>query len=71
MQVKAKLGDAFRFAEYDPDLNTFRVLSNLLMKDDIGDYMIQIQARFFNETYEEKFKGHFILTVWDDSEINN
>ena len=28
--------------------------------------MIQISARFYNSTYEEKFKGQFFLTVWDD-----
>jgi len=66
MEVKAELGDAFRFSEYDQVANIFRVHSGLTVKEDVGDYMIMIQARFFNETYDEKFSGHFWLTVWDD-----
>ena len=34
----------------------------------MGQYMIEINARFFNETYEETFTGYFWLTVWDDPE---
>ena len=40
MEVRADLGDTFRFSEYDPDSNIFRVHSHLLNKNDIGQYMI-------------------------------
>ena len=66
MEVKADLGAAFEFAEYDHNKNIFKVHSKLLEPKHVGDYMIRIEARFYNATYEETFKGQFFLTVWDD-----
>lgn len=40
MEVKAELGDAFRFSEYDEDANIYRVHSGLLSEEDVGMYMI-------------------------------
>ena len=66
MSVDVVLGDAFRFTSFDQKSNTFRVRSDLMKAEDVGDYPIQVTARFFNSTFDETFKRTFILTVWDD-----
>ena len=68
MDVRADLGAANRFTEFDSERNTFKVHSNLLTKSDIGIYIIKISAKFYSENYEENFRGEFLLTVWDDPE---
>ena len=40
MKVDVLLGDAFRFASYDQNLNTFKVHGNLMKTEDVGDYPI-------------------------------
>lgn len=42
MDVKAELGDAFKFAEYDSLSNTFKVNGNLVGLEDVGVYKIEI-----------------------------
>ena len=66
MQVEVFLGESFRFMTFNEDLNQFKVNGNLLTREDIGDYLIQVNATFFNSTFEETFSKTFILTVWDD-----
>lgn len=66
MKVAAILGDAFRFSEYDPDFNLYRVNGLGMTNADIGMYMIKIDAVFSNSTFSEHFSGHFWLTVWND-----
>ena len=44
----------------------FKVHSNLLKKEDVGDYPIEVTAKFFNSTFTETYRKTFILTVWDD-----
>ena len=55
MEVKAELGDAFRFSEYDNDSNTYKVHGYMVAPEDVGRYKIFIEARFYNETHVEKF----------------
>ena len=69
MLVEAELGDAFRFSQYDKDFNIFRVHGLQVSNEDVGMYMIKINALYFNETYSENFSGHFWLTVWNDPVI--
>ena len=51
MDVEVFLGDAFRFVVYDKDLNKFSVQRNLVKPEDVGDYPIQVTAKFFNATF--------------------
>ena len=69
MEISAELGDASRFSEYDPDTNNYLIDGDLLQKSDVGSYLIRLKARFFNETYEEVYRGHFIVTIWKDAEV--
>ena len=67
MDVEVFLGDAFRFVVFDKYLNKFNVKGNLVKPEDVGDYPIQVTAKFFNATFQETFRKSFILTVWDDT----
>ena len=69
MEVSAELGDAFRFSKYETDTNLYKVNGDITTKDDIGIYMITISARFYDESYSEKYTKSFFLEVWDDPEI--
>lgn len=40
MDVRVDLGDAFRFAFYDKALNTFKVVGDKVLPEDVGDYNI-------------------------------
>lgn len=64
MEVSAELGDAFEFSEYDEQKNMFRVHAGKTVSENVGVYPITITARFFSESYEEKFSSTFFLTVW-------
>ena len=66
MEVSVIMGDAFRFTTYDKDQNMFKVHSNLVLPEDVGEYPIQVEARFFNATFSETYRKTFILTIWDD-----
>ena len=68
MNVEVDLGPAILFASYDKEMNMFKVHSNLLTKDFVGEYPIHVKATFFNETMSETYQKFFILTVWDDIE---
>ena len=67
MEVDVQLGDALRFLDYDKGLNRFKVQGDLLKTKDIGDYPIQVTAKFFNATFIETIRKTFILTIWDDT----
>jgi len=62
----ADIDDTSKFAEFDSETITYIIRSNYLQRGDIGEYMVVINARFYNDTYEEKFNGHFMVTIWDD-----
>lgn len=64
MEVSAELGDAFEFSEYDEQKNMFRVHAGKTVSENVGVYPITITARFFSESYDEKFSSTFFLTVW-------
>jgi len=51
MQVSVVLADAFRFTTFDEKTNTFKVDGDLTNVTDIGDYPIQVTAKFFNATF--------------------
>ena len=51
MDVEVFLGDAFRFVVYDKDQNKFKVKGSLTKPEDVGDYPIQVTAKFFNVTF--------------------
>jgi len=55
MHVSAELGDASRFSEYDKDSNIYRVNGLLTSKEDVGRYLIRIDAVLFNKTYSDEF----------------
>ena len=73
--VTPELGEAERFARYDPVSNLFSVDRDALRPQDVGTYMVKFEARYFNVTYQEddanKFRGQFFLTVWADPIIVN
>ena len=51
MEVEVFLGDAFRFCVYDKALNKFKVRGTMTKPEDVGDYPIEVTARFFNATF--------------------
>ena len=57
MDVRANMGEAIRFSEFDKGSNTFKVHSHLVQPEDVGTYIIRLEAKFFSDTYEEKFDG--------------
>lgn len=63
MRVKFDLGAAEPFSEYLVEENAFKVNSNELTDGFIGEYTIQVNATFFNETYQEEHIKEFTLTV--------
>ena len=38
MDVTVDLGDAFRFTYYDEALNSFKVIGDQVLPEDVGDY---------------------------------
>ena len=66
MEVEMFLGDAFRFATFDENLNLFKVHADLTVREDIGVYPIQVKARLFSAKFDETYVATFMLTVWDD-----
>lgn len=68
-EVGMYLGDAAEFAQYDPFLNTLKVYGDRMKEMHVGDHMIEIEARIYNETYTVTQKEFFILTVWQPEKV--
>lgn len=63
MDMEVDLGDAFRFAEYDPISNQFIIHSTLVTDEDAGVYPVDVKARYFNESFNAEFGKTFMLTI--------
>lgn len=66
MDVTMRTGAASLFSSYDKTLKTFKVNGDVVTRENIGFYPIEVTATFFNSTFSETYKRQFILEVWDD-----
>lgn len=71
MELEFDMGDAFRFATFDAQFNTFKVHEVLTTNDDIGFYPIKVIARLYKIDgeifdFSEVYEQYFMLEVYDD-----
>lgn len=49
--MKLDIGQTSRFAEFEEESNSYEVRGMFVKKSDIGEYMILVSVRIYNETY--------------------